>query len=83
MRTYLHDAEGDKRPTVLAGQRLGITEVDDGVWLVSFMHYDLGYIDREQRALQNHRQPVRHEVVTQVLGTSCYLSLRAGHWKGW
>jgi transposase InsO family protein len=38
--------------TVLAGQRLGIKEVDDGVWLVSFMHYDLGYIDLEQRTLQ-------------------------------
>ena len=25
--------------TVLAGQRLGITEVDDGIWLLSFMHY--------------------------------------------
>ncbi len=24
--------------TVLAGQRLGIKEVDDGFWLVSFMH---------------------------------------------
>jgi hypothetical protein len=30
--------------TVLAGQRLGIKEVDEGIWLVSFMHYDLGYI---------------------------------------
>jgi transposase InsO family protein len=38
--------------TVLAGQRLGIKEVDDGIWLVSFMHYDLGYIDLEQRTLQ-------------------------------
>jgi hypothetical protein len=28
--------------TVLAGQKLGINEVDDGIWLVSFMHYDLG-----------------------------------------
>jgi hypothetical protein len=28
--------------TVLAGQKLGIKEVDDGIWLVSFMHYDLG-----------------------------------------
>jgi hypothetical protein len=28
--------------TVLAGQRLGIQEVDDSIWLVSFMHYDLG-----------------------------------------
>jgi len=38
--------------TVLAGQRLGIKEVDDGIWLVSFMHYDLGYIDLEQKTLQ-------------------------------
>ncbi len=36
----------------LAGQRLGIKEVDDAIWLVSFMHYDLGYIDLEQRTLQ-------------------------------
>jgi transposase InsO family protein len=38
--------------TVFAGQTLGIKEVDDGVWLVSFMHYDLGYIDLEQKTLQ-------------------------------
>jgi transposase InsO family protein len=38
--------------TVLAGQRLGIKEVDVGIWLVSFMHYDLGYIDLEQKTLQ-------------------------------
>ena len=37
---------------VLAGQRLGSKEVDDGIWLVSCMHYDLGYIDLEQRTLQ-------------------------------
>ena len=34
--------------TVLAGQKLGIKEVDD----VSFMHYDLGYFDLEQKTLQ-------------------------------
>jgi hypothetical protein len=38
--------------TVLAGQRLGIKEVDDGIWLVSFSHYDLGYFDLEQKSLQ-------------------------------
>ena len=38
--------------TVLAGQRLGIKEVDDGIWLVSFMGYDLGFIDLEQKTLQ-------------------------------
>ena len=37
---------------VLAGQKLGIKEVDEGIWLVSFMQYDLGYIDLEQRTLQ-------------------------------
>jgi len=38
--------------TVLAGQRLGIKEVDDGIWIVSFMRYDLGFIDLEQKTLQ-------------------------------
>ena len=37
---------------VLAGQRVGIKEVDDGIWIVSFMHYDLGYVDLEQKTLQ-------------------------------
>ncbi len=43
--------------TVLAGHRLGIKEVDDGIWLLSFMHYDLGYIDLEQRTLQTIDNP--------------------------
>jgi hypothetical protein len=38
--------------TVLAGQRIGIKEVDGGIWLVTFMTYDLGYIDLEQKTLQ-------------------------------
>ncbi len=38
--------------SVLAGQRVGIKEVDEGIWLVSFMTYDLGYVDLEQRTLQ-------------------------------
>ena len=38
--------------TVLAGQRLGIKEVDEGIWLVTFIDYDLGYIDLEQRTLK-------------------------------
>jgi transposase InsO family protein len=37
---------------VFAGQRVGIKEVDEGIWIVSFMHYDLGYIDLEQKTLQ-------------------------------
>src|SRR4030088_2513590 len=38
--------------SVLAGQKLGIKEVDEGIWLASFMHYDLGYFDLEQKTLQ-------------------------------
>jgi transposase InsO family protein len=43
--------------TALAGQRLGIKEVDDGIWLVSFINYDLGYIDLEQKTLQTIDNP--------------------------
>jgi hypothetical protein len=31
--------------TVFAGQAIGVKEVSDGISLVSFMDYDLGYID--------------------------------------
>jgi hypothetical protein len=43
--------------TVLAGQKLGIKEVDEGIWLVSFMRYDLGYSDLEQKTLQTVDNP--------------------------
>jgi putative transposase len=33
--------------TVFAGQKVGIREVADNIWLVSFMHYDLGFFDEE------------------------------------
>ena len=42
---------------VLAGQRLGLREVENDVWLVSFMDYDLGYIDLEARGLQTIDNP--------------------------
>ncbi len=64
--------------TVLAGQKLGLKEVDDGIWLVSFyaLRYRLHRPGAENPA--THRQPVRLEVVTHVLGTGCYPCLRAG-----
>ncbi|MGB6604523.1 MAG: hypothetical protein WBE65_09550 [Steroidobacteraceae bacterium] len=30
---------------VFAGQNVGVREVADHVWLISFMHYDLGFFD--------------------------------------
>jgi hypothetical protein len=36
----------------MAGQKLSIKEIDDGIWLASFMRYDLRYFDLEQKTLQ-------------------------------
>ena len=36
---------------------VGIKEVDDDIWIVNFMHYDLGYIDLEQKTLQRPDNP--------------------------
>jgi putative transposase len=38
--------------TIVAGQAVGIKEVHDDIWLVSFMGYDLGYFDLETRVLE-------------------------------
>jgi hypothetical protein len=40
-----------------AAHKLGLKEVDDGIWLVSFLRYDLGHIDLEQRTLQTIDNP--------------------------
>ena len=39
-----------------AGER-PLGEVDEGIWLVSFMHYDLRYFDLEQKTLQTLDNP--------------------------
>jgi hypothetical protein len=39
------------------GERVGLKQVDDALWLVSFMDYDLGYIDLEQKTLQTLDNP--------------------------
>jgi transposase InsO family protein len=47
----------------LAGQAVGVKEVDSGIWLVSFMDYDLGYIDLEERTLQPLDNPFGPKVL--------------------
>jgi len=47
----------------LAGQAVGVKEVDSGIWLVSFMDYDLGYIDLEERTLQPLENPFGPKVL--------------------
>jgi hypothetical protein len=47
----------------LAGQAVGIKEADEGIWLVSFMQYDLGYIDLEEKSLQPLDNPFGSRIV--------------------
>src|SRR6516162_9660158 len=43
--------------TVFAGQSVGIKQVSEEVWLVSFMDYDLGYFDHETCRLEPLENP--------------------------
>lgn len=43
--------------SVLAGQKVGLAEVDEGIWLVSFMHDDLGLFDNETCRLEPLANP--------------------------
>jgi len=42
---------------VFAGQNVGVTQVGDRVWLVTFMRYDLGYFDDETCRLEPIENP--------------------------
>jgi putative transposase len=48
---------------VLAGQNIGVTQVGDHVWLVTFMHYDLGYFDDETGRLEPIENPFGSKVL--------------------
>jgi hypothetical protein len=54
---------------VFAGQTVGIKQVDDRIWLASFMDYDLGYFDDETCTLE----PLYH-----VSGMNCNLCVQNG-----
>ena len=45
--------------TVFAGQNVGIKEVNDKIWLVSFMDYDLGFFDDETCRVERARKSLR------------------------
>jgi hypothetical protein len=55
--------------TVFAGQAVGIKEVHDDIWLVSFMDYDLGYFDLETRVRCSNHSKIRS-------AQKCYPCLR-------
>jgi putative transposase len=48
---------------VFAGQLVGIKQVDDHLWLATFMHYDLGYFDDETCRLEPIANPFGPKVL--------------------
>lgn len=48
---------------VFAGQNVGVKEVGDKIWLVTFMDYDLGYFDEETAKLEPLEYPFAPETV--------------------
>ena len=42
---------------MFAGQKVGIRQIDDHIWLVSFMHYDIGFFDYETCRLEPAPNP--------------------------
>jgi len=42
---------------------VGIKEVEEVIWLVSFMNYDLGYVDLEEKTLQPLDNPFGPKVL--------------------
>ena len=49
--------------TVFSGQKVGVKQVDDKIWLVSFMQYDLGYFDHETCRLEPIENPFSPKVL--------------------
>ena len=49
--------------TVFAGQNVGIKEVADQVWLVSFMQYDRGFFDHETGRITSAENPFGAKVL--------------------
>jgi putative transposase len=49
--------------TVLSGQKVGISQKDDNIWLVSFMDYDLGYFDIDSCRVEPINNPFNSKVL--------------------
>ncbi len=58
-----HNRQKVNLSTVFAGQNVGIREVADGIWLVSFMQFDLGYFDHETCRMEPVDNPFRTKVL--------------------
>jgi putative transposase len=48
---------------IFAGQNVGIKQVSEKIWLVTFMDYDLGYFDNQTSRLEPLENPFGPKVL--------------------
>ena len=58
---------------MFAGHNVGIKQVSDKIWIVTFMNYDLGFFDHETCRLEPVNNPFEPTPVTHVSGINRYL----------
>ncbi len=58
-------------------QAVGVKEIHNDIWLVSFVDYDLGYCGLDTRALEPLENPFGSKALP-LAGTFGYLHVRAG-----
>lgn len=68
LRPALTLSEENNLGKSLAGQAAGVKEVDSGIWLVSFMLYDLGYIDLTRGRFSRSTIPLRTPILARHPG---------------
>lgn len=49
--------------SVFAGQKIGIREVENKIWLVNFMKYDIGFFDEQENRIEPVGENPFNEIV--------------------
>jgi hypothetical protein len=65
---------------VFAGQNVGVTQVGDRIWLVTFMDYDLGYFDDETCRLERIDNPFGPKVLGEFNPSTQHHMRLEGAW---
>ena len=63
---------------VFAGQNVGVTQVGERIWLVTFMQCDLGYFDDESCRLEPIENPFGPKVLPMCSAMNCDPCVRNG-----
>src|SRR5262249_13566889 len=60
---HLHGAMKINLSQAFAGQKVGVKQVEEKIWLVSFMRYDLGFFDHETCRIESAENPFAAKVL--------------------